>query len=68
MITGSHAQIDLEKGWIQLNTTINEPLTIKIFDMKGSLVYESDMNEILLDTKIDVSSVGKGHFIIQLVS
>jgi len=57
-----------KKGWIQLNTTINEPLTIKIFDMKGSLVYESDMDEILLDTKIDVSSVGKGHFIIQLVS
>lgn len=57
-----------QNGYVQFNSVVNESVTLNVFDMNGRRVFQKEFDEIALDTKIDVSQISSGKYIIQLIS
>lgn len=58
----------VKDGFINLNTEINEPVQMNIFDIKGKRISQQKYDKIMKDTKLDVTQLSKGHYVIQLLS
>lgn len=57
-----------QNGYVQFNSTIDEAVTVTIFDMNGKRILQQQLDGIALETKIDVSPISSGNYIIQLIS
>ncbi|MDR6968831.1 photosystem II stability/assembly factor-like uncharacterized protein [Flavobacterium arsenatis] len=58
----------VQNGYVQFNSAINEAVTVNVFDMNGRKIFQKQLDKISLETKIDVSQISTGNYIIQLIS